>query len=52
MFLGSFNGTLKKLEGWFKDVSRRFQGCFKTFSRELLFQEILEIVARKIEECF
>ena len=52
MFQGSFNGTLKMLEGWCKDVSRMFQGCFQEFSRKLALHESLESVTRKIEECF
>ena len=51
MFQGTINGTLKKLEGWFKDVSIVFQGYLKEFSRKLLFHESLESFTRKIEEC-
>ena len=29
-----------------------FQGCFKEFSRKLLFHESLKSITRKIEECF
>ena len=52
MFQGSFNETLKKLKGWFKDVPRVFQGYSKELSRKLLFHESLESFTRKIEECF
>ena len=40
------------MEGWFKDVLRMFQGCFKEFSRKLLFHKSLGSVTKKIDECF
>ena len=53
--------VLREFQWNFKEVGVMVQRCFndvlkvfmfKEFSRELLFHESLESVARKIEECF
>ena len=40
----------RKLQGSYMGVSRKFQGCFKEFSR--MFQESFKGVSRKFQGCF
>ena len=47
MFQGSINGVIRN----FKDVSRKFQGCFMEGSRKV-FQNNLKDVSRKIKKLF